>query len=231
MARRPSTDFLTLLLSYVYPYPLHTSCAPDIPALAKVIWVFYRHSRETNLFLRSNSTVSRNKYIRILILASIDLVLTLPFGIIYNVLAWKRTLEQREQGSLAFYQGWDVVHAFIGSPVPYRLAELDTWSLGELYYSQWTSPVLALAIIALFGGAEETRCAVAAAAHRLGWGARRGTQRCASAGCRTSGMHFARPTGSVVSTLVSGSTVGEQPLEHGSRGETGCDAMSESGSV
>ncbi|VDB95527.1 unnamed protein product [Peniophora sp. CBMAI 1063] len=46
-----------------------------------VVRVFYRHSREIDQFLQSNNSVSRPNYFRILALASIDVLLTLPFGI------------------------------------------------------------------------------------------------------------------------------------------------------
>ena len=51
-------------------------------SLARVARIFYRQNRDVNDFLRSNSSVSRINYFRLLALASIDTLLTLPLGIV-----------------------------------------------------------------------------------------------------------------------------------------------------
>ena len=51
-----------------------------------VVRVFYRQGRDTNHFLNSNGSVSRTNYLRVLAVASIDILLTLPTGVTNLVL-------------------------------------------------------------------------------------------------------------------------------------------------
>ena len=53
---------------------------------ARVAWVFYRQSRDVNKFFKENGTVSRKNYFRILALASVDVLITLPVGVVSTVL-------------------------------------------------------------------------------------------------------------------------------------------------
>ena len=69
--------------------------------LVKTIKIFHRHSREINSFLQSNNSVSRTNYYRIFMLASIDISLTLPIGIINIALA----LVAESVGYRPFYKG------------------------------------------------------------------------------------------------------------------------------
>jgi hypothetical protein len=52
-----------------------------------------------------------------------------------------------------FYYGWVFVHSD-WDPVAFRyseIAESGTWSILSFYFNNWTSPILAIAIFALFG--------------------------------------------------------------------------------
>ncbi|VDC04731.1 unnamed protein product [Peniophora sp. CBMAI 1063] len=93
--------------------------------------IFYRQSRDINHFLRSNGSVSRTSYLRILALSSIDILITLPVGIGDIVLDWQ--------------------------PISFSYAESGTADLAGKYFNQWTSPILAFVIFALFGVTSEAR--------------------------------------------------------------------------
>ena len=123
---------------------------------ARVAWKFYRHSRDINRFLQSNNSVSRNNYMRILALASIDVLITLPVNMANIVLNVTETLSQ---GSMPFYFGWTYDHTD-WAPVGYSYAEAVALGASEvvsLYFSQWTSPILAFVIFGLFGVTSEAR--------------------------------------------------------------------------
>ncbi|VDB95521.1 unnamed protein product [Peniophora sp. CBMAI 1063] len=118
---------------------------------------FYRHSREIDNFLQSNSSVSRTNYFRILALASIDILLTLPIGIATIVLTVKAILLTTT--SFPFYSGWTYDHTE-WQPVAFSYANIvsgGTFSVAQLYFAQWTSPILAFAIFGLFGVTSEAR--------------------------------------------------------------------------
>ena len=75
---------------------------------AKVAWTFYRQNRDLNRFLQSNNSISRANYFRILALASIDILITLPFGIVSIVL---EALPAVGQERIPFYPGWTSLHS------------------------------------------------------------------------------------------------------------------------
>ncbi|VDC00863.1 unnamed protein product [Peniophora sp. CBMAI 1063] len=120
--------------------------------------IFYRQSREVNHFLQSNTSVSRTNYFRVLALASIDILLTMPVGIATVVLAVEDSLAL---GPIPFYFGWTYDHTGPGwQPESYSYAEMvsdGTFNVANIYFTRWTSPVLAFAIFGLFGVTPEAR--------------------------------------------------------------------------
>ena len=118
--------------------------------------MFYHQRRDINRFLRSNNSVSRNNYMRILALASIDVLITLPVGVATIIL---RVTQSLSVGPMPFYFGWTYDHTD-WAPVGYSYAEIvafGTSNVAEQYFTQWTSPVLAFVIFGLFGVTSEAR--------------------------------------------------------------------------
>lgn len=158
-----SWTILPPLLSVVFYYRESGQCfALCLPLtslhlfVARVVRIFYRQNRELNRFLRSNGSVSRANYLRILALARIDILLTLPIGIVNIALSVSSNIAQ---GSFSFYPGWNEVHGD-WTPIVFTYAELKAFgpsTLAEFYFAYWTSPVLAFAIFGLFGLAAEAR--------------------------------------------------------------------------
>ncbi|KZV66404.1 STE3-domain-containing protein [Peniophora sp. CONT] len=121
----------------------------------RVVWLFYRQSRYNNRFLHNNS-VSRANYFRIVALASIDILLTLPIGIASLVPV---VTEGISLGLLSFYPGWTYDHT-AWEPESYSyglLVASGASTRAEQYLSLWTSPILAFAIFGLFGVTSEAR--------------------------------------------------------------------------
>ena len=46
------------------------------------MWAFYRYNREVNRYLHSNDSVSRSGYLRLLAIGCIDIIFSLPSGIL-----------------------------------------------------------------------------------------------------------------------------------------------------
>ena len=118
--------------------------------------MFYRQNRDINRFLRSNNSVSRNNYMRILALASIDVMLTLPVGIANIVLDVVQSLSE---DTLTFYPGRTYDHTD-WEPVGVSYAQavaLGTSTVAQTYFIQWSSPFLAFVIFGLFGVTSEAR--------------------------------------------------------------------------
>ncbi|VDB87322.1 unnamed protein product [Peniophora sp. CBMAI 1063] len=122
----------------------------------RVIRMFYRQKRDHGRFSNSDGSVPRNSHLRVLALASIDILLTLPIGITTIVLDVTNSLAEN---FLPFYPGWTYDHTE-WAPVGISNAEAEaggTAGMAQQYFGQWTSPVLALAIFALFGFTAEAR--------------------------------------------------------------------------
>ncbi|VDB87017.1 unnamed protein product [Peniophora sp. CBMAI 1063] len=122
----------------------------------QVVKTFYHHSRDIDQFLRSNNSVSRTNYFRILILASIDILLTLPIGTVTLILTIKGLLPS---GPIPFYFGWTNDHTDWQPPslLYAQLVSGGTLTVTIRYFSQWTSPFLAFVIFGLFGVTSEAR--------------------------------------------------------------------------
>ena len=158
-------DSWTVLLPLVSIVAYYRASHPSVKVLytltnalssAKVAWMFYRQSRDINRFLQSNNSVSRSHYMRILSLASIDVVITLPVGIANIVLNVAQSLSR---GPMTFYYGWIYDHTD-WEPVGYSYAETvasGTSIVAQTYFTQWTSPILAFVIFGLFGVTSEAR--------------------------------------------------------------------------
>ncbi|VDC04653.1 unnamed protein product [Peniophora sp. CBMAI 1063] len=122
----------------------------------RVARLFYRQCQHINHFLNSNDSMSRTNYYRILALASIDILLTLPIGIASVVLV---ATDQSSQGILSFYSGWRYDHTdWEPESYPYSLVVAGgALNVAQQYFTLWTSPVLAFAIFGLFGVTSEAR--------------------------------------------------------------------------
>ena len=125
--------------------------------LAAVTRTFHRQRKDVNRFLQSNDSVSRTDYFRILALASIDILLTLPFGIATIGLLVSEHLSV--PSGLPFYRGWTFDHAeweSVGSSYAEIVAGGKS-NVAQFYFVSWTSPFLAFVIFGLFGVTAEAR--------------------------------------------------------------------------
>ncbi|VDB95779.1 unnamed protein product [Peniophora sp. CBMAI 1063] len=122
----------------------------------RVAQMFYRHHREINHFLQSNDSVTRPNYLRILALASIDILLMLPVGIANIVLFVK---DEVFFGSLPFYYGWTFDHTrWQPQSITYtEIVSNGPFSVATFYFFNWISPFLAFVIFGLFGATQEAR--------------------------------------------------------------------------
>ncbi|VDC03115.1 unnamed protein product [Peniophora sp. CBMAI 1063] len=140
----PSWPVIAPLMSIILYYP-------------HVVKTLYRQNRDINHFLRSNSSVSRTNYLRIVALASIDILLTLPIGIATIILTITEALDL---GPIPFYYGW--TRDRTGSKVAVGVSYADLVASGrstvvQIYFQQWVSSVLAITIFCLFGVTSEAR--------------------------------------------------------------------------
>ncbi|KZV65777.1 fungal pheromone STE3G-protein-coupled receptor [Peniophora sp. CONT] len=139
---------------------------------AKALLIFYRQSRDAHSSSSTRGSGTRTNYIRVLILASIDLLLTLPIGIVNIVLG---ITSWRHNFPLPFYWGWTFLHSD-WEPLSVSYAEFKASGSANFalyFFNKWTSPVLAFTIFGLFGVTSEARASywriMYTMGERLGW--------------------------------------------------------------
>ncbi|KZV63987.1 fungal pheromone STE3G-protein-coupled receptor [Peniophora sp. CONT] len=164
----PDSSVLAILLLNLWSIiPPLLSILIYYPRVARTC---YRQSRDINHFLQSNDSVSRTNYLRIMALASIDIILTLPIGIANIVL-----IVVQPGPKFSFYYGWTYDHA---DWEPARVSYAETVAegpsgLAEVYFAQWSSVFLAFVIFGLFGVTSEARASyrrvVRVVGGRFGW--------------------------------------------------------------
>ncbi|VDB93577.1 unnamed protein product [Peniophora sp. CBMAI 1063] len=122
----------------------------------RVARVFFLQYRDSNQFLPAEGPGTRKNHLRILALASIDILFTLPIGIASLVLNVKELLDV---GAFLFYPGWSVVHDYWEPlSVPYsELQAIGSYAVALQYITFWASPTSAFAIFGLFGLTVEAR--------------------------------------------------------------------------
>jgi hypothetical protein len=171
--------FHYLLLPYVL-FVFHTCSFVNSTACddtEKILLTFYRQRQAVDSFLSSNGTVSRTIYIRIFLLASLDIFVTLPSGITAIVcLTVAQSFEFNFDGDrFPFYSGWKLNHTdWEPFSVPFsRLVSIGSWEVASLYVALWQPVFVGFAVVALFGFTKEARWSYwgtfVAAAKLLGW--------------------------------------------------------------
>ncbi|VDC07998.1 unnamed protein product [Peniophora sp. CBMAI 1063] len=138
-----SWNIIPPLLSVIIYYP-------------RVARVFFLQYRDSIRLLRGEGPGTRKNHLRILALASIDILFTLPIGIASLMLNVKELLDV---GVFPFYPGWSVVHNYWEPlSVPYsELQAIGSYAIALQYITYWASPTLAFAIFGLFGLTVEAR--------------------------------------------------------------------------
>lgn len=109
-----------------------------------------------NAFLSTEDSTAtvprRSKYFRILAVGCLDIVITLPIGILLLV------VRIAQSSPFPFYQGWSYVHSPWGAvSVPAAAWRSDFWSHFSVVYGEWQYPVFAVAVFAVFGLTGEAR--------------------------------------------------------------------------
>ncbi|KAI0027408.1 pheromone A receptor-domain-containing protein [Vararia minispora EC-137] len=124
----------------------------------KIIWTYYWHNKELNRFLRSNGSVSLDRFFRALALASFDILFNLPFGLV-NITVTVALYREVYGPSFPFYQGWSAVHADWAVQTASYADERakGSWALLNYYFPRLSTIVLGFMVFALFGCTEDAR--------------------------------------------------------------------------
>jgi hypothetical protein len=149
------------------------ACSAENPIVlnnspAKILWVFYKQGKSMNEFLSTNSCLSRNNYFRILALGCVDILLTLPIGILSLVIMIQAMLQS--PGVFSFYYSGEFTDPN-WAPFIVSWAELQGagfWNVFSYYFQRWVSVVLGFAIFALFGMTPAARQSYGDAFNALG---------------------------------------------------------------
>ncbi|KAI0317112.1 pheromone A receptor-domain-containing protein [Amylostereum chailletii] len=123
----------------------------------RIIWTFYRQRRDVDAFLQSNGSVDRARYLRILAVGCLDILFTLPTGVLFLLVD---VAENVRIGDYRLYPGWNYVH-HSWTPTSISAAEWrsEVWTSFQLILQQWLSPILSILIFVIFGITVESRAA------------------------------------------------------------------------
>ncbi|VDB86834.1 unnamed protein product [Peniophora sp. CBMAI 1063] len=147
-------SILTILLTQIYAL-----LPPLISVLVyypKVAYIFYRQNKDINEFLHSDDSVSRTGYLHVLAAGSMDILLTLPFALVFFAFLLRNSGDLR---SLPFYPGWEAVHSD-WTILTFTYSEAvsgGAYSVATYYIQLWTTPIESFVIFGLFGLTKEAR--------------------------------------------------------------------------
>jgi hypothetical protein len=129
--------------------------------VARIIYVFWRHTKDVNRFLETNGSINRNRFLRLLSLGCLDIFLTFPIGIL-NILVQTDTVfvdNPAADGTLPFYISWEETHSD-WSPITFLYADIvaaGRFNVFAFYFSPWSTVVVGIVIFALFGLTPDAR--------------------------------------------------------------------------
>ena len=115
---------------------------------------YFKHNRNLDATLASNTIMNRSGFLKLLALGLFDILLTLPITILQLVI-------DILQGDITgFWPGWKTAHASF-STIPTVTSE-EWKSAGFLTvfsvrFNQWVNPIFAVAFFLLFGTTKEKR--------------------------------------------------------------------------
>ena len=115
---------------------------------------YFKHNRELDATLASNTTMNRSAFFKLLALGLFDILLTLPIQILSLVHAIL------QGGISGFWPGWKAVHASF-STIPTVTSEewksAGFWTVISFSLDQWVNPIFAVAFFLLFGTTKQKR--------------------------------------------------------------------------
>ncbi|VDB95999.1 unnamed protein product [Peniophora sp. CBMAI 1063] len=134
---------------------------------AQAALILCRQRRDIDRFLQSDdSSISRINYHRLFILASLNILLTLPLTIATVVLSLFGA-QIGNSARVVFYSGWTVAHS-TWEPQSYPYADLDVATVAYQYFKRWSTPSLAIVHFSLFGLTAEARASYVRVIHTIG---------------------------------------------------------------
>jgi hypothetical protein len=135
---------------------IYTNCSSLLfITLARIIWRLYRHTKKVNKLLSSEGSIGRDKFFRILLIGFIDILATLPLGLL-NVIPSVIVLHQLKA---PFYVGWEHNHAN-WKPISITYSQflsLNICIVIEQFANTWSDTIMGLIIFALFGLTKDAR--------------------------------------------------------------------------
>ena len=112
----------------------------------------YRRRRDVREFLNSNTVINHSQFFRAFAVGLVDIIFTLPSGIIFLVSNILYALEFSPTHKIPFYPGWYRTH-HPWAPVFVPKSSWDSlfWQSFQIYYQLFQYPLFSLIIFLLFG--------------------------------------------------------------------------------
>jgi pheromone a factor receptor len=104
-------------------------------------------------FLSSGLSINRPDYFRLMILASVDVALTLPAA------AFLLYVDVFQAGYPVYWASWGEIHSHFShvQPVPKSIWSTNKWAVISVYWNQWVFAFTAVVYFLFFGFTQEMR--------------------------------------------------------------------------
>ena len=121
---------------------------------ARLVITYFKHNRELDATLASNTTLNRNAFLKLLVLGLFDILLTLPIMILSLI------TELLESKAAGFWPGWKAVHSSYSTIPQLTTQEWKSagfWTVFIIKFNQWIFPAYAIVFFLLFGTTKQKR--------------------------------------------------------------------------
>jgi len=146
---------LTVIILYLVPLiPAVTS----VGYTALIVATFFRSRKEMQEFYKTNSSVSRSHYWRLLALSSFDALITLPTYAVFLAIVLEESKDASSSGSITmFWPGWHAVHEHLNEieVLPASIWRKSKFLVVTTYYGWYLNVVFCISFFLFFGTTKE----------------------------------------------------------------------------
>ena len=116
------------------------------------MWTYYRRKQDIEEFFNSDTTISHTRFIRLFIVGLLDILFTLPAGVVSLAIGTLESLQSSPFG-IPFYPGWHYTHHpwAIFVPTSAWTSQFLFLFQFQIYYQGFLYPVFSLIIFLFFG--------------------------------------------------------------------------------
>ena len=144
--------FISAVYCGGFPFPRKATSNLTSPIAGLTVWSFLQRRAQFSQFMTSNSSLTMSRYLRLMALASVELLCATPLAIFQ--IALNVTSQPLEP-----WISWEETHYNFSRVrlIPAVIWKMDHWFVVGVQLSRWSPPLCAFIFFAFFGFAAEAR--------------------------------------------------------------------------